>query len=70
MGLFEEAGRRVERFKKAAEAAAAENADYRCTACEELVFSEREHETCPECGEAELVAVEGEETDADGEETS
>lgn len=54
MGLFREAGRRVERFKQAAAAAAEADADYRCESCGEAVFGDHEH--CPECGEETLVA--------------
>jgi rubrerythrin len=66
MGLFREAGRRLERFKQSAEAAAEADADYRCEACGEVVFTEREREVCPECDEAALVAVEDDADDADG----
>lgn len=57
MGLFREAGRRVERFRKAAEAAAADEADYRCEACGETVFADAAPDCCPDCGEPALVAA-------------
>jgi len=57
MGLFRKAGRRVERFRKAAEAAAAAEADYRCEACGETVFADEAPERCPACDADALVAA-------------
>jgi uncharacterized OB-fold protein len=65
MGLFEEAGRRFERFKKQAETAAEEEADFECTACGTAVYAERGD--CPECGAEAVVAVDG---DGSGEESA
>lgn len=56
MGLFERAGRRFEQFKQEAKAAAEEEADYECTACEARLFTLQEH--CPECGADRIVPVE------------
>lgn len=69
MGLFREAGRRVERFRKAAEAAAAAEADYRCGACEERVFADEAPDRCPACDADALVVVDdgAEGTDGDTE---
>lgn len=61
MGLFEEAGRRFEQFKREAESAAEETADFECAACGERLFARREE--CPECGSEDVVAVEDEDED-------
>lgn len=58
MGLFEEAGRRVEQFKQQAKTAAEEEADYECAACGVPVYTPQEH--CPECGAGEIVPAEPE----------
>jgi rRNA maturation endonuclease Nob1 len=58
MGLFEEAGRRFEQFKQDAAAAAADTAEYGCTACETPLHTD--HETCPECGADAVVALDRE----------
>lgn len=57
MGLFREVGRRVERFRKTAEKAAEAEADYRCEACGESVFTDGDPGRCPDCGAAALVAT-------------
>jgi len=54
MGLFEEAGRRFEQFKREATAAAGEEADYECGACGTPIYARRDR--CPECGAGELVS--------------
>lgn len=51
MGLFERAGRNVERFRQEALAAARADA-YRCRACDGTFHVERE--TCPACGSASV----------------
>ncbi|PSQ15132.1 hypothetical protein BRD00_15370 [Halobacteriales archaeon QS_8_69_26] len=56
MGLFEKAGRRFEKFKKATEEAAEEEAEYGCTACETVLYTAQEE--CPECGAAAVVVLE------------
>lgn len=56
MGLFEEAGRRFERFKRQAEAVADGDAGRECAACGAGVEASRER--CPECGADEFVRVE------------
>ncbi|WP_435123900.1 hypothetical protein [Halobaculum sp. D14] len=48
MGLFKRVGRQVEQFKRTAEEAAAERADYRCRDCGERFHAD--HDSCPECG--------------------
>ncbi|MFB6218264.1 MAG: hypothetical protein ABEH77_03635 [Halobacteriaceae archaeon] len=71
MGLFREAGRRIEQFKQAAEAAAEEDADYHCEDCGEAVFTEVTPESCPECGADALVANEtAEDGETAGDETA
>jgi hypothetical protein len=62
MGLFEEVGRRVERFKQRASEAAAEEADYACGACGERLFADAD--TCPECGAAAVESLDDEGEDA------
>jgi rubrerythrin len=59
--MFREFGRRVEQFKQDMDAAAVENADYRCSECG-AQFAVH-HERCPDCGAAELVPMN---TDDDG----
>lgn len=56
MGLFEEAGRRFERFKRQAEAVADGDAGRECAACGTGVGASRER--CPECGADAFVRVE------------
>lgn len=63
MGLFEKAGRHVERFKQRASEAAREEADYECADCGASLYANAE--TCPDCG-AEAV-VEREPDDAEAE---
>ncbi|MFC4550631.1 MULTISPECIES: hypothetical protein [Halorussus] len=58
MGLFSDLGRNVEKFKQAAEKAAAESAtsedsDYECRNCGERYRTDREE--CLECGGTEMV---------------
>jgi predicted nucleic acid-binding Zn-ribbon protein len=48
MGLFEKAGRRFEQFKKRAETAAEEEAEYACAACGDRLYADADR--CPECG--------------------
>lgn len=64
MGLFEEAGRRFERFKRQAESAAAEETGYECAACDVRLSVSRDH--CPECGADEVVPVGREDGDEQG----
>lgn len=54
MGIFNELGRQVERFKQNAKAAAEGSADYRCEACDARLHTE--HEECPECGAADVTS--------------
>lgn len=61
MGLFNDLGRRVERFKQSAVEAAEAGADYECRACEARFHTDREE--CPECGASAVVPTEDE---ADG----
>jgi len=65
MGLFEKAGRRFEQFKKQAEEIAEEEAEYGCTACETVLYTD--HDDCPECGADSVVALETIGADADDE---
>lgn len=55
MGLFEKAGRRFEQFKREAKAAAEEEAEYECAACEARLYTAQAR--CPECGADEIVPV-------------
>lgn len=65
MGLFEKAGRRFEQFKKRAETAAEEEAEFACTACETRLYAAAE--ACPECDtEGSVVPLDGDEETADG----
>ncbi|MFB6110074.1 MAG: hypothetical protein ABEJ60_04280 [Halodesulfurarchaeum sp.] len=52
MGIFNELGRQLERFKQSAQAAAEETAEYQCQACGARFHAE--FEACPECGAAEI----------------
>lgn len=63
MGIFREAGKRVERFKKQAAKASRDEAEYECLECDELIFTELEK--CPHCG-SEAVAARSEAGDDDG----
>jgi rRNA maturation endonuclease Nob1 len=63
MGLFEEAGRRFERFKREAEAVAEGEAEYECAACETRVYATGDR--CPDCGSDELVPIETSDDAAD-----
>lgn len=58
MGLFNDLGRRVERFKQSAVEAAEAEADYECRACEARFHTDREE--CSECGSPEVVPTDGE----------
>jgi len=49
MGLFNEVGRQVEKFKQTAKNAAKSAETYQCPACGEKFDST--HEQCPECAE-------------------
>ena len=53
MGLFENLGRKVEKFKQQAEEASAEQASRECADCGELIYTDRED--CPECGSERIV---------------
>lgn len=53
MGIFRRIGRNVEEFKQEAQRAA--EADYRCTACDELLDADAD--ACPACGEDAVVPV-------------
>jgi hypothetical protein len=55
MGLFENLGRRVEKFKQAAEDAASEDASHKCVDCGELYF--RAYEECEACGGGPVVEI-------------
>lgn len=55
MGLFERAGREVERFKQTARAEAERTGDYRCRECGERFRAD--HDECPECGAEAVVAT-------------
>jgi rRNA maturation endonuclease Nob1 len=59
MGLFENLGRKVEKFKQSAQDASADSAEAICADCETLVYSDRD--TCPECGSADLQRRESDE---------
>lgn len=54
MGLFRDAGKRLERFKRTVEDVAKDEAEYECDECGELVYTDRDD--CPECGAAAVVA--------------
>lgn len=58
MGLFNDLGRRVERFKQSAMDAAEADADYECRACGARFHTDREE--CPECGAREVVPTDDE----------
>jgi len=57
MGLFNELGRRVEKFKQSATDAAGD-AEYGCRDCEATFVTD--YDECPECGSSGVVAVGGE----------
>ncbi|WP_088901343.1 hypothetical protein [Halorubrum lacusprofundi] len=58
MGLFNEVGRQVEKFKQTAKNAAKSAETYQCPACGEKFDST--HEQCPECGEEMVGSTETE----------
>lgn len=53
MGLFEDLGERVERFKQEVTDAAEDEAEYECADCGELLYTD--HDRCPNC-DADAVA--------------
>lgn len=53
VGLFEDLGERVERFKQQAVDASRAQAEYECRACGEPVYTDTER--CPECGSEDIV---------------
>ena len=53
MGLFENLGKKVERFKQQAEEAANEDASHVCADCSEPLYADRDR--CPECGSENVV---------------
>jgi rRNA maturation endonuclease Nob1 len=55
MGFFENLGRTVEEFKQTVESTADDAAEYQCRACGESLHAN--HETCLECGEDAVRAV-------------
>lgn len=55
MGLFNDLGRKFEKFKKEAESSAGEEATHGCRECETLLYTE--HDECPECGSDSVVPV-------------
>lgn len=55
MGLFENLGRKVEKFKQDATDTASEPT-HRCIECDEAFYTD--YETCPDC-EGAVVAIEG-----------
>ncbi len=65
MGLFNEVGRHVERFRQTAKETAAESAAYECGACGERFHTD--HDECPECG---ATAVESVAEESGGDESS
>ncbi|WP_168927057.1 hypothetical protein [Natronorubrum aibiense] len=56
MSMFERLGEKVERLKQEAEAGRADSVEYRCRECSEGFY--REHESCPNCGSAEVERLE------------
>ncbi|KZN26203.1 hypothetical protein A4G99_22500 [Haladaptatus sp. R4] len=48
MGLFKNMGRKFEEFKKTSEEVASEGAEYECSDCGKLLYTN--HDECPECG--------------------
>lgn len=54
MGLFRDLGERVERFKRQAEDASRDQAEFGCADCGEPIYTDRE--TCPHCGSETVVA--------------
>jgi predicted nucleic acid-binding Zn-ribbon protein len=64
MGLFKDVGRKVERFKQAAQDVAEEEATHRCVDCGELFYTDQD--ACPDCGGAvETIASEESEAETD-----
>lgn len=55
MGLFENLGRSVEKFKQAAEKAAASDETAGCPSCGETFYEQPD--TCPECGSEDIVPL-------------
>ena len=53
MGLFENLGKKVERFKQQAEDAASEGASHVCEDCGESLYADRDQ--CPHCGSENVV---------------
>lgn len=66
MGLFENLGRKVEKFKQQADEAANSEASHVCENCGESLFSP--HETCPNCGSEAVVERERDDGDTPAEE--
>lgn len=64
MGLFEDLGERVERFKQQATDASKESADYECLACGEPVYTDQGE--CPNCGSEDVAAREPVDEASDG----
>jgi rRNA maturation endonuclease Nob1 len=62
MGLFRDAGKRLERFKRQVEDVAASEAEFECRDCGTPVYADRED--CPECG-GSIVAREPKPTNDD-----
>ncbi len=62
MSLFEDVGRRVERFKQQVTSAADDEADRECEDCGTLVYTDRS--TCPECG-GERLELRSDDTETD-----
>ncbi|MFC7007364.1 hypothetical protein [Halalkalicoccus salilacus] len=58
MGIFNRLGREVEQFKQTAKNAAAEDAEYRCRACDARFTAQNDR--CPECGAKEVEPTESE----------
>ncbi len=52
MGIFNELGRQVERFKQTAENSAEESTAYQCRACDARFHTH--HDQCPECGSEQV----------------
>lgn len=68
MGLFERLGEKVERVKQEVDSARTGSANYRCRACETLIYSDLE--ACPECGSDDLESNESTSEGADGSTTA
>ena len=58
MGLFENLGKKVERFKQQAESAASEEASHVCGDCGEALYTDQDQ--CPHCGSENVVEREAE----------